>query len=154
METARDLASRGARVILACRNMSRGISACKDIHTTTGNDNIEVRKLNLSSTSSVRDFARDILDSELRLDVLVMNAGVALTKKYMTEDNLELHMASNHFGHFLLANLLAPLMVSTAEGKAEPGRLVTVSSLAHWWGKIELDNLNSEKYYDVSTLHP
>ena len=72
---------------------------------------------------------------------------MALTKKYMTEDNLELHMASNHFGHFLLANLLAPLMVrSAATGrKGEPGRIVTVSSVGHWWGKIELNNLNSER---------
>ena len=71
---------------------------------------------------------------------------MALTKRYMTEDNLELHMASNHFGHFLLANLLAPLMVRSASGQsAPPGRVVTVSSLGHWWGKIELDNLNSER---------
>ena len=70
---------------------------------------------------------------------------MALTKKYMTEENLELHMASNHFGHFLLANLLAPLMVKSAVGQSEPGRIVTVSSVGHWWGKIELDNLNSER---------
>ena len=70
---------------------------------------------------------------------------MALTKKYMTEENLELHMASNHFGHFLLANLLAPLMVKSAVGQSEPGRIVTVSSVGHWWGKIELDDLNSER---------
>ena len=74
---------------------------------------------------------------------------MALTKKYMTEEDLELHMASNHFGHFLLANLLAPLMVrSAAAGRQQgeqPGRIVTVSSVGHWWGKIELDNLNSER---------
>ena len=79
------------------------------------------------------------------LSIQILNAGVALTKRYMTEDNLELHMASNHFGHFLLANLLAPLMVRSAAGQGSPGRVVTVSSLGHWWGKIELDNLNSER---------
>ena len=90
-----------------------------------------------------------------------MNAGVALTQKYMTEDSLELHMASNHFGHFLLTNLLMPLMIQTADPKlqqqqqqqpkkkVEPGRIVALSSLGHWWGKVDLDNLNSERYYDV-----
>lgn len=95
---------------------------------------------------TVRDFASDVLESEERLDVIVLNAGVALTKRYMTEDNLELHMASNHFGHFLLANLMAPLIVKSAAGQSEPGRIVAVSSVGHWWGKIELDNLNSERY--------
>ena len=151
LETARDLASRGARVILACRNMSKGVEACKEIARTTGSEELEVRRLDLSCMRTVRDFARDVLDGERRLDVLVLNAGVALTKKYMTEDGLELHMASNHFGHFLLANLLAPLMVKTAAGRdrSDPVSLVTVSSLAHWWGNVELDNLNSERYYDV-----
>ncbi len=86
----------------------------------------------------------------LRLDVLVLNAGMAVTKKYMTEEGFELHMASNHFGHFLLANLLAPLMVSNSKGEEHCGRIVVVSSLAHKFGNLKLDNLNSEKYYDVS----
>ena len=102
-----------------------------------------------------------------RLDVLVLNAGLALTKKYMTEDNLEVHMATNHLGHFLLTNLLSPLLCRTADLRANPRkqlttsngsrtattkgpvRIVVVSSVAHWWGKIQLDNLNSEKSYEV-----
>ena len=93
----------------------------------------------------------------------MLNAGVALTKKYMTEDGFELHMASNHFGHFLLTNLLLPLLRRTAadnmtdspNGSAEPRnvdpvRVVAVSSIAHFYANLELDNLNSEKYYDVS----
>ena len=100
-----------------------------------------------------------------RLDILVLNAGVALTKKYMTEDGFELHMASNHFGHFLLTNLLLPLLRRTAarnetnagaNGSAEPTnvdpvRVVAVSSIAHFYANLDLDNLNSEKYYDVRT---
>ena len=86
-----------------------------------------------------------------RLDILVLNAGIALTQKYMTEDNLELHMASNHLGHFLLGNLLAPLLVDSSKDAESPGRIVTVSSVAHWWGKVKLNNMNAERYYDVST---
>ena len=71
LETARDLASRGARVILGCRNMSRGIAACKDIVATTGSENLIVRRLDLSCMKTVRDFASDVIDSEDRLDVLV-----------------------------------------------------------------------------------
>ena len=71
LETARDLASRGARVILGCRNMSRGIAACKDIIATTGSENLIVRRLDLSCMKTVRDFASDVIDSEDRLDVLV-----------------------------------------------------------------------------------
>lgn len=88
---------------------------------------------------------------------MILNAGVALTKKYMTEENLELHMAANYFGHFLLTNLLMPLMIKSAAGrkktgssaKNDPGRIVALSSVGHWWGRVDLDNLNSERYYDV-----
>ena len=87
---------------------------------------------------------------------MVLNAGIALSKKYLTEEGLELHMATNHFGHFLLANLLAPLMARSSNNKSSSnsgrGRIVVVSSVAHWFGKVEIDNLNSERNYDVSTL--
>ncbi|TRY78913.1 hypothetical protein TCAL_15369 [Tigriopus californicus] len=74
--------------------------------------------------------------------------GIALIKKYVTEDNFQMHMASSHFGHFLLTNLLASLLVNSSMKKANPGRIVVVPSLAHCLGKIELDNLNSERSYD------
>ena len=97
---------------------------------------------------------------------MVLNAGLALTKKYMTEDNLEVHMATNHLGHYLLTNLLLPILCKTADlrenpkkaltsnGASKPNssgpvRVVVVSSVAHWWGNIQLDNLNSEKFYEV-----
>ena len=112
-----------------------------------------------------------------RLDIVVLNAGVALTQKYMTEDGFELHMAANHLGHFLLTNLLLPLLCKTAAENyrrqmsvsdsrnryngqlangdsqskmKDPVRIVVLSSLGHVWANLELDNLNSEKYYDVS----
>ena len=114
LETARDLANRGARVILAVRNLQKGIQAAQDIMSTTGNHNLVVRKLNLSSLSNIRNFVQEINYSESRLDILILNAGIALTQKYLTEDNLELHMATNHFGHFLLTNLLLPMLCESS----------------------------------------
>ena len=96
-----------------------------------------VRKLDLSSLNNVRNFASEIQQSEPRLDILILNAGIALTQKYLTEDNLELHMATNHFGHFLLTNLLLPLMCQTSMLKnrtsLDPVRIICVSSIAHWY---------------------
>lgn len=65
-----------------------------------------VRQLDLASLKSVRKFAADILKSEPRLDILINNAGCALLHRTVTEDGLEYQMQSNHFGHFLLTNLL------------------------------------------------
>jgi len=71
------------------------------------NDNIVVRKLDLSSLQSIREFAQQINQEESRLDVLIHNAGFAtIFKKEITEDGLEKTMATNHFGPFLLTHLL------------------------------------------------
>ena len=77
-----------------------------DIVKTTGNNSVEIRHLDLSSLSSVRTFAKTIIESESRLDVLINNAGLGGVKKTKTEDNLEMTMQVNHFGHFLLTCLL------------------------------------------------
>ena len=136
-ETARDLANRGARVILAVRILQKGIQAAQNIMKATGRHNLMVRKLDLSSLNNVRKFAAEIHRSEPRLDILILNAGIALTQKYLTEDNLELHMATNHFGHFLLTNLLLPLMCHTSMMKnrtsLDPVRIICISSIAHWY---------------------
>lgn len=74
---------------------------------SAGNHNIFVRKLDLSSLSSVREFAEQINREEIRLDVLIHNAGMAESlRKKITEDGLELTMATNHYGPFLLTHLL------------------------------------------------
>ena len=77
-----------------------------EIIEETGNKNVVVRHLDLASLKSVRKFATDILKSEPRLDILINNAGCATIEKKLTEDGLEYQMQSNHFGHFLLTNLL------------------------------------------------
>ncbi|XP_068612774.1 retinol dehydrogenase 12 [Brachionichthys hirsutus] len=142
-ETGRDLAARGARVILACRDLRRAEQAAEEIRRSTGNQNVVVRHLDLASLYSVRQFAKDFLDSEDRLDVLINNAGVMMCPKWLTEDGFETQLGVNHLGHFLLTNLLVPKLKSSA-----PSRVVTVSSIAHWGGRIHLDDLffNRRRY--------
>ncbi|XP_035672315.1 retinol dehydrogenase 13-like [Branchiostoma floridae] len=142
--TARDMAQRGARVILACRSLEKAEEAAKEIRSQTGNKNVVVHKLDLASLTSVRQFAKVINDAEPRLDVLINNAGVMVCPRWETEDGFEMQFGVNHLGHFLLTNLLLDLLKKTA-----PSRVVTLSSLAHsFTSGIDFDDINYEKDYD------
>ncbi|KAM4572377.1 retinol dehydrogenase 13-like [Odontesthes bonariensis] len=141
-ETAVDLAKRGARIILACRDMDRANKAAQDVRKRSGNDNVIVKKLDLASLESVRHFAKDILANEQRLDVLINNAGVMSCPQWKTEDGFEMQFGVNHLGHFLLTNCLLDLIKKSA-----PSRIVNVSSLAHERGQIYFDDINQEKDY-------
>jgi len=148
-ETAKDLARRGAKVILACRNVEKAEEACETIRRETKSDKVVAKELDVSSLKSVRKFVSEILKEETRLDILVNNAGVAGLRKSITEDKLEYQIATNHFGAFLLTLLLLDLMRKT--GKA---RIIAVSSVAHTWTKtLDLENLNAEKYSEPTLLY-
>ena len=144
-ETAMDLATRGAKVIIGCRNLEKGQAAVQEIQTRSGNENVFVEKLDLSSLASVRQFADGILRNEPRLDILINNAGVMACPYQMTEDGLEMQFGVNHIGHFLLTLLLLDLMKQSG-----PSRIINVSSLAHRFGTgvINFDDINAEKDYD------
>jgi NAD(P)-dependent dehydrogenase (short-subunit alcohol dehydrogenase family) len=101
-----------------------------EIVTETGNEQVIVRHVDLSSQQSVRDFAREVLSSEKRLDVLILNAAYAgVFRKAKSVDGIELTMATNHYGSFLLTNLLINLMKKTSQ--TSPCRIVVVSSKLH-----------------------
>ena len=146
-ETALDLAQRGARVIMACRNMKKAEKVLNEIILKTGNKNVIAKNLDLASLKSVHDFAEDINTNEARLDILINNAGVAyfpvLTK---TQDNFEMTMGVNHLGHFLLTNLLLDLLKKSA-----PSRIVVVASSAHQLltSDFNFENINSELFYSA-----
>ncbi|XP_066947517.1 retinol dehydrogenase 13-like [Macrobrachium rosenbergii] len=143
-ETARDLARKGARLILGCRNIPKATKVAEDIRNTTGNEDVHVRQLDTSSLASVRKFANEILAEEKRIDVLILNAGIAgLDDRNLTADGLECTMATNHFGHFLLTNILLGLIK-----KSRPSRIVVVASTALTTNlriDMRVDNLNFEK---------
>ncbi|HET7072752.1 MAG TPA: oxidoreductase [Mycobacterium sp.] len=122
--TARELARNGARVILAVRNTAKGEAAAQQMTGT-----IEVHRLDLQDLSSVRQFA-DGVDG---VDILVNNAGIMAAPYALTVDGFESQIGTNHLGHFALTNLLLPKLTD---------RVVTVSSMAHWPGRIDFDDLN------------
>lgn len=126
--TARVLAERGARVLLAVRDLGRGCAAAA---TMTGG--VEVRELDLADLSSIRAFARRLTEP---VDLLVNNAGLSLPPLSRTADGFESQFGTNHLGHFALTNLLLPRI---------RGRVVTVASLAHLIGSIDFADLNWER---------
>lgn len=142
-ETALDMAKRGARVILACRDMTRARIAADEIRQTSGNGNVVVKNLDLASLQSVRDLAKDVQQNEDRLDILINNAGVMMCPKWKTQDGFEMQFGVNHLGHFLLTNSLLDLLKKSA-----PSRVVIVSSIAHEKGHMHFDDINLDKDYE------
>jgi len=122
--TARELAGRGATIIMAVRTTSKGEAAARQM---TGD--IEVRQLDLQDLSSVRAFA----DGVDKVDVLINNAGIMAAPFALTADGFESQIGTNHLGHFALTNLLLPKLTD---------RVVSVSSMAHWPGRIDFKDLN------------
>ncbi|CAH1261989.1 RDH12 [Branchiostoma lanceolatum] len=139
-ETAKDLAGRGAKIILACRDLTRAQKAADGIKEKTKNENIIVHQLNLASLASVSSFAQKINETEEQLNILINNAGVMAPPKSNTEDGFELQFGVNHLGPFLLTNLLMDLLKKSA-----PSRVVSVSSSLHKEGRVDFDDLPWEK---------
>nr|XP_053641523.1 retinol dehydrogenase 13-like [Cherax quadricarinatus]XP_053641524.1 retinol dehydrogenase 13-like [Cherax quadricarinatus] len=140
--TAKDLVRRGARVILACRNLEKASKVAVEIRESPGSvGEVVVRHLDTSDLTSVRKFAEQILQTETAIHILINNAGILGPKeKQLTEDGLELTMVTNHFGHFLLTNLLLGLLKKSA-----PSRVINVTSSAHsYLKKLDPDSLNFE----------
>ncbi|XP_051159979.1 retinol dehydrogenase 12-like [Leptopilina boulardi] len=146
--TALDLAKRGAKIIIACNDIIEANEARDEIIKITGNENIEAHFLDLSSFLSVREFVKNFIANEKRLDVLINNAGTAVTAKKRTKDGLPLGLQVNHYGHFLLTNLLIDLLKKSA-----PSRIIHVSSILHILGRLDFDNMNSEKSHNMTTLY-
>ncbi|XP_029111203.1 dehydrogenase/reductase SDR family member 13-like isoform X1 [Scleropages formosus] len=136
--TALDLARRGARVILACRNKQRAEAAVCDIIKESGNNQVVYMQLDLASLQSVRSFAETFLKQESRLDILINNAALMLQGR--TEDGLGMIFGVNHIGHFLLTHLLLERLKECA-----PSRVINVSSMAYKWGHIDFNSVETHK---------
>jgi NAD(P)-dependent dehydrogenase (short-subunit alcohol dehydrogenase family) len=122
------LAAAGARVVLAVRNTDKGQAAAAQMPGTT-----EVRRLDLASLASIREFAAGW---DGTIDLLINNAGIMIPPLSRTADGFELQFGTNHLGHFALTNLLLEHVT---------GRVITVSSSAHRFGKIDFDDLQWER---------
>jgi NAD(P)-dependent dehydrogenase (short-subunit alcohol dehydrogenase family) len=141
--TARELARKGALVVLACRNLEKGRAALAQVSAAAAGPEPELEELDLASLDSVRGFAERFKERHGGLDLLINNAGVMAPPRRHTADGFELQFGTNHLGHFALTGLLLPLM----EGR-EDARVVTLSSNAHKTVRgIAFDNLNGDRRY-------
>ena len=139
-EASRVLAGKGAEIIMAVRNTTKGEAAAKEIQKEFPNADIKVMMLDLGSLKSVKAFADKFSQQYNKLDILINNAGVMMCPYSKTEDGFEIQMGTNHLGHFALTGYLMPLLKNT-----EGSRLVVTASIAHNMGNIDFSDINWEK---------
>ncbi len=137
LETARELAKKGATVIIASRSEAKAGSAAEDIKRDNPAGNVVVMILDLADLGSVETFADEFHGRFDRLDLLINNAGVMMPPESKTADGFELQFGTNHLGHFALTARLLDLLLAT-----NGSRIVNVSSSAHRYGEIVIDDLN------------
>jgi len=139
-ETARALAEKGASLTLAARDLEKLRGVVESIRSSTGNSNVELAELDLTSPASVRACAKGWLADHDALQLLVNNAGIMACPLARTAEGYELQFATNHLGHFLLTGLLAPALLAGA-----PARVVNVSSAGHRLAGVDFDDLHFER---------
>lgn len=146
--TARELARRGARVVLACRSEERGAEARERLlrELPEAGARTELRPLDLGDLASVRAFAKELPDE--RLDLLINNAGVMAVPYGRTVDGFETQFGVNHLGHFALTGLLLERLLAV-----EAPRVVTVSGALHVLANIDIGDLNGERSYQRWTAY-
>lgn len=142
-ETAKVLASKNAKVVMACRSLERGEKARDKILDAYPDAKLDLSELDLASLKSIDQFASKIVKKYDKLDILINNAGVMDMPYGKTEDGFEIHLGVNHLGHFALTRKLLGLLL-----KSPNSRVVTMSSIMHLAGKINFEDINSEKKFN------
>lgn len=135
-ETAVDLANRGARVIIACRDVEKGEQAVREIKSRNYCPNVHHMELDLANLRSVREFCRKFLKKEKRLDILINNAAMPSVLDW-TDDGFSMCFGVNHLGHFLLTNLLLHRLKECA-----PSRVITLTCSTYKYQKLDFQDLN------------
>ena len=141
-ESSLELARKGATVIMASRNLSKGRAAVDRIDTELGTKNVDLMKLDLSDQESIKQFVNAFNQKYDQLDILLNNAGIMAVPEGKTPQGFELQIGTNHLGHFALTGLLMEKLVAT-----KGSRVVNVASKAANGGKINFDDLMSETKY-------
>ncbi len=144
LETAVELARAGARTVITARDPGRGEAALAEVRRRAGRDDASLVVFDLASLASVRQGAAELLERCDRIDVLVNNAGLVLSKRQETEDGFEATFAINHLGPFLLTRLLTERIT-----KSSPARIVNVASTAHQGARrgLDFDDLHARRAY-------
>jgi len=141
LETAKQLAVRGAEIVMICRDRARGEHARAEVaHGATGKPPVLILA-DLSVQAEIRRAAEEVRDRYDRVDILINNAGSAFNQREQSSDGLELTWATNHLAPFLLTDLLLPALVASPAG-----RIVNVTSEIYS-RKLDLDNLQGERNY-------
>jgi len=139
-ETARALASKGAKITLAARQFEKTHAIAEQIRVSTGNNRIDVAELDLTSFENIRNFAKTFLEKNPALHLLINNAGVMACPLGRTPSGCELQFGTNHIGHFLLTCLLVPALRAAA-----PARVICLSSGGHKYSPVVFEDLHFEK---------
>ena len=143
-EVARVLATRGATVVLAVRDLAKGKQTARRIAESAPSASVTVQLVDLTSLESIRQAAHELRENHPRIDLLINSAALMFTPKGTTKDGFELQFGTNHLGHFALTGLLLENMLSVAGS-----RVVNVSSIAHrLTSRINFDDLQWERSYD------
>ncbi|MEQ1311997.1 oxidoreductase [Acinetobacter sp. XH1639] len=141
-ESARLMAAHGAEVIMACRDQKKGILAVENIKEEYPEAKLVLMSLDLADQQAIKAFVQVFKEKYQKLDILLNNAGLMAPPLSRTKDGFEIQFGTNHLGHFTLTGLLLDVLE-----RADKPRIVTVSSVAHNFGKIYFNNLNAEKCY-------
>jgi NAD(P)-dependent dehydrogenase (short-subunit alcohol dehydrogenase family) len=141
-ESVKSFSQKGARVILAVRDVQKGENAVKSILKENNQADLEVMKLDLTDLASIREFANSFNNRFSTLDLLINNAGVMTPPYQKTKDGFELQFGCNHLGHFALTGLMLLALKNTPDS-----RVVTLSSLAHKGASINFNNLDGSRGY-------
>ncbi len=141
-ETAKQLAQRGATVIVVGRNAEKSAGAVAWIKQQSDNAAVDYLLADLSSQQDIRALAQRFKDKYARLDVLVNNAGGLWRSRQESVDGIEMTFAVNHLSYFLFTNLLLDTLIASA-----PARIVNVASNLHQQAALDFDDLQSTRHY-------
>lgn len=147
LATAKELASMGAEVVLACRDSEKTHEALKLIGEVAKVQPVNL-PVDLANLQSVRRLAASFLEKYKRLDVLINNAGLMPPKQQMTKDGFEMQMGVNHLSHFLLTNLLLERLKATA-----PSRVIFVSSAMHKKSELDVNTFRGFEKYNSTAAY-
>lgn len=141
--TALGLAEKGAKVILACRDVKKAEAAKMNILGLVPDAILEVRELDLSSLASIKTFSNELIKGYKRIDLLVNNAGVLGVPYTKTTDGFEKHFGVNYLGHFALTARIFELLRNVRSSS----RIVTVSSSVNYLARIRFEDIHWERRY-------
>ncbi|QWT22884.1 SDR family oxidoreductase [Subtercola sp. PAMC28395] len=151
-ETAKRLLAAGADVIITARSAEKGEAALHELQSAASAASpqpargaVTLASLDLANLASVERLASEVVADGHPLDLLFNNAGVmAVPKRTLTDDGFELQLGTNHLGHFALTGRLLPALM-----RSDSARVITMSSIMHWMGRIDFDDLQSENHYSA-----